>query len=512
MHIKRLLHWGHIATAALMTVSSLALLLVPWLIVQAIDRGIEAQAYDKLYAFIIAAALAQTSSGFLAYWAKKRAYRLGLSREMGTRARLYHKIMAADLRELPDHAQGSNIGRLIFAASSDRQFIETLHIQALPLAVASLGTLIVLLTLSWPLALMSFALFPLAAGFLYLLRSKIRPASRAEFEAQENLYRQIIDDFRALIPIRAMGETTRFGARFDKSCAACITAGIRIQGLFALQTPFFDILQAGVLIAVFAFGGHSVIQGTLSIGVLLGFQLYLARLFSVVRSGTGLFASYHHYVEGRARAKTIEALRDAPTPVFEQAIAPDILKIKGMSFSLGDKKLWENFDLNLKAGDHHSILLPSGSGKTSLARCILGLYPLEAGSIAIPEAKPKRIGFVPQDNALFDASIRDNICLISGPVSDEHFDELVEMTQIGTLIERFGDDSIGENGQKLSGGEQRRVMLARAMASDVKLLIIDQMTSDLEDDLAQKIFSNISRIRPELAILYLGHRSPWAKS
>ena len=93
-------------------------------------------------------------------------------------------------------------------------------------------------------------------------------------------------------------------------------------------------------------------------------------------------------------------------------------------------------------------------------------------------------------------------------LSDDDFNHLLYICCLEPLAKQIGRDSIGEAGSRLSGGEQRRVMLARALANRPKLLIIDQMTSEIEPELCQTIFSRIVEDNPKIGILYLGHRQP----
>ena len=185
-----------------------------------------------------------------------------------------------------------------------------------------------------------------------------------------------------------------------------------------------------------------------------------------------------------------------------------VLHLDKVCFSFGEHVIWQDKSLIIKKGEFSAILLPSGGGKTTLARCILGLYPISSGSIAVPDGDVRNVGFVPQENVLFDGSIRDNISMMCGIMDDAKFENIIEMCGLEELYGRLKDECIGEQGARLSGGEQRRVMLARALAGEPKLLIIDQMASELEPELCRLIFDRIHEKMPELGILYLGHRMP----
>ena len=106
-------------------------------------------------------------------------------------------------------------------------------------------------------------------------------------------------------------------------------------------------------------------------------------------------------------------------------------------------------------------------------------------------------------------SLRDNIEYLSGSISDDIYDTLLDVCSLCDLARRLSETQQGPLSQTLSGGEQRRVMLARALALQPALLMIDQMTSELEPSLCDAIFDAIQSHWPKMAILYFGHRAPF---
>lgn len=491
-----------------LAVSAVLSILVPWCLVQVIDQGITNHDYQVLGSWVLAAALCQGASGLMKFISTCTISKYALEIEKKRISHLYRHIMQADLRALPEMPQGSAMGQIMSTSRCERLFFETLHQQGIPLAVTAVGTCLALLALSPMLAVCSLGILPVAAILWFWMKRRIRPAARQDYENQEALYQFLNDTFRAIIPIRALHQTDKFTDQLDEIATSNQTSSYQLLLKLAIQGPFFDVLQAFVLIAVFGLGGYWVINGSLSIGALLGFQLYLTRLFSLLRGGTSIFGTWQHFLEGRVRAATIESLPSAPAPAFLKTEPSEVLRLDNISFSFDTHEVWHRKSLIIHQGERHAVLLPSGSGKTTLARCILGLYPISEGSISLPGASSRSIGFVSQENILFDGTIRENISLMSTSIDDAHYDRLVQICAIEELVARFKDESIGEQGARLSGGEQRRVMLARALASTPDLLIIDQMASELEPELCRTIFDRIRENMPQMGILYLGHRMP----
>ena len=506
--LRELIHLKWFLASVWFSSASLLALVVPWGLAKVVDTGIAQSNWQSMIFWLITAALAQIISGLLRYVGTCQISRLKQALRNSQISRLFRRIMYADLRALPDHARGKAMGQILFASDTKCFFMDFLYTQGAALFTTGIGTVTALVYLSWQTAVLSLIVCPFAALLWLWIKKKIRLAARAEYEAQESLFQEFTSIFTSLTSIRALHREAQFTRRFEATTAHSSQTDYILQKKLAIQGPFFDILQALVLIAVFGYGGYLVMYDAMTIGAILAFQVYFARLFGIMKSSTGIFSAWQEYVEGQARAHDIEHLPQAQTIQFDASKSPELLRITDLSFSFDSHPVWQNENLVVHEGDKKAILLPSGAGKTTLARCILGLYPTETGSIAIPDGDVQNIGFVPQENVLFDGSIRDNITLLGNPASDEDYGEVLYLCGLEEVSSRFGDGSIGEQGSRLSGGEQRRVMLARALISAPRLLIIDQMASELEPDLCQQIFERIHEKYPSMGILYLGHRMP----
>ena len=491
-----------------MGVSALMALVYPWCLVKVIDDGVLQSDGGAVAFWLAGVVVCLALSGVLRYAGRRLVLRQGLDAEKQTLKSLYAHVFNVDLRAIPEHTHGELMGRILSAGASERAYIEAVYDQGIPLLFTALGTLGALLALSVQLAVVGLLLFPFAAAILVWMRRRIRPAARQQYTAQESMFRAIVEDFRAMVPIRALHQCDRFKTRFGNLVDQKADAEFDLNNKMAIQGPILDILQALTLGVIFGVGCYAVLRSELTIGVLVGFQVYLGRLFVLIRSGVGLFGAYQHYVEGVSRADEILHIPciDVADPGI--ARAPELLRVEHMRFGFGDHVVWDDKSLTIAEGEFETILLPSGGGKTTLARCILGLYPLWGGSIAVPDGNPKTIGFVPQENVLFDGTLSDNISLMCESLEDQKYREVLEVCALSEIAERFGNQTIGEQGMKLSGGEQRRVMLARALAASPRLLIIDQMVSELEPELCRQIFQRIRSKYPKMGILYLGHRMP----
>lgn len=496
-------------TVSLTFFSIMAGLAVPYCLMHAIDEGLHIRAFQPALLWSLCAAGAQIFASITGYVARLRAKRESAEIEKDVRQRLFLNAIHADFKAITEGDLIRWPAQLLHTAASYGEWVHAKYSLVLPMLISGVCTGFVLLSLSWQLALLSLILFPACLVFLVALRRQIQETTRRMMTTQEALYAELMEVFSSLVPLRALGKTKTAYARFSQTCAHNVASQLIHFAVIAKQGPILEIYQALVLIAVFGIGGFYVSKGLLSIGLIVGFQLYLTRLFGLMRNGAGVFTAYHQFVEGRRRAALIETLPQASQASFEACAPPVILEIAHLDFSFDDHVIWRDFSLVMYRGDRKSILRCSGSGKTTLARLILGLYRPDSGTIALCGQTPSCIGFVPQDNFILPGTLRENIEFLSGPLSDASYEACLDICRLRHIHERTQTLPSHALPHILSGGEQRRIMLARALAIQPVLLIIDQMTSDLEPDLCDAIFHDLDIRFPDLAILYLGHRPPF---
>jgi len=197
----------------------------------------------------------------------------------------------------------------------------------------------------------------------------------------------------------------------------------------------------------------------------------------------------------------------------------DSIRLEGVDFSYTDQPILQNINFEIPAGKITAVIGQSGSGKTTIADLILGLYALQNGRISI-DGRPlatinlknwrSSIGYVPQDPILLNGSIYDNISLGNPDITRDM--STLAVTQAGALnfINQLSDGIdtiIGEGGQALSGGQRQRLAIARALVAKPTLLILDEFTSSLDAETEQSICSTLLSLRQYTTIFAISHQS-----
>jgi ABC-type multidrug transport system fused ATPase/permease subunit len=170
-------------------------------------------------------------------------------------------------------------------------------------------------------------------------------------------------------------------------------------------------------------------------------------------------------------------------------------------------------------GEILAIVGPSGAGKTTLVDLILGVLPMERGEILISHQRPLRaiekwpgaISYVPQDVAIVNGTIRENVALGFGGefATDELVSSCLRIAQLETLVSEseFGlDTPVGDHGTKLSGGQRQRLGIARAMFTNPSLLVLDEATSSLDGQTEAELSEAVNQLKGEVTVILIAHR------
>ena len=194
------------------------------------------------------------------------------------------------------------------------------------------------------------------------------------------------------------------------------------------------------------------------------------------------------------------------------------ITVSNLSFSYKDKKILNNINCEIESGKITALIGPSGSGKTSFVDLIIGLQKANSGNIFIDDQDIKNInikewrnsiGYVPQTFTLLFDTVRYNLTLGDKSISDSHLDNALELSGAMEFVNEFPnkiDESIGQAGLKISGGQMQRLALARALVRKPQLLILDEATSALDPVTEKSLCQTFSNLKNQISILAISHR------
>jgi ABC-type multidrug transport system fused ATPase/permease subunit len=194
------------------------------------------------------------------------------------------------------------------------------------------------------------------------------------------------------------------------------------------------------------------------------------------------------------------------------------IEIKNISFSYGKRKIFENLSLSIPKNKKIALVGPSGCGKTTLVKLIYRLYDVQVGKITIDgkdvknfeqESYRSEMSIVPQDCALFDDTVYNNIAFSNPTASRKDVFAAIKFAQLDKIIEKFPQKEntvVGERGVKLSGGERQRVSIARAVLANKKVLVLDEATSSLDSETEHEIQKDLEILMKDRTSIIIAHR------
>ena len=201
---------------------------------------------------------------------------------------------------------------------------------------------------------------------------------------------------------------------------------------------------------------------------------------------------------------------------------PPAIDIRGLSFRYAPDEPWvlRDVDLHIGAGERVALVGPSGSGKSTLLALLLRFWDYEEGSIGVAGHELREMGqdvvraglaVVPQDIHLFDATIRDNLAVADGDASDAEMEAACRIAQLHDVIVALPagyDTVVGENGVRLSGGERRRLAIARAILKGAPVVVLDEATADLDATTQAALWTALDPWLAERTVLVMAHEPP----
>ena len=237
---------------------------------------------------------------------------------------------------------------------------------------------------------------------------------------------------------------------------------------------------------------------------------------------TSLFESFGQVQEGMQTITVAHAVEDLPDAPALQITKGEIA-FRGMQFSYGDNKVFENFNLIIPPGQKVGLLGPSGAGKSTLVQLLLRFYDAQSGVIEIDgqsiaavqqESLREQIAVIPQSADLLHRSIRDNVAYGRLGATDAEIHDAAMRAHATEFIESLVDQQgrtayetlVGERGVKLSGGQRQRIAIARAILKDAPVLVLDEATSALDSESEKLIQSSLQGLMQGKTVLAIAHR------
>ncbi|MGW7822038.1 ABC transporter ATP-binding protein [Streptomyces puniciscabiei] len=455
----------------------------------------------------VAGAVASSAGGYLAGWTSEHFL-------LGLRDRVFQHLQ----RVPPDALDRFGTGDLVSRLTGDIETVESLVASApVELITSAIGAVVFATAAfwtSWQLALITLAAAPLiwfgARAFGALMRS----ATRAERDSNGRLASLLEESLANMALVQAYGRQEAEHSKVHREGRSWMRAGLRQIRLSSVYGPMGELLETLSVLAVIGAGAWQISQHHLSVGGLLSFAAFLGYLHPRLQELGELVVSASSATA--ACERLIEVLRTGPLPATtpHEDVPPLAEPVSGavtfqdVSFSYAGSghPVLEGVHLDIAPGLLVAVTGPSGAGKSTLGKLLLRFHEPSRGRILLDgrdiaelpvEEVRHHITLLPQDSMLFDGTVRDNITfghpdateaevLAAAAAADAH--------DFVTSLPEGYDTPVGKRGNNLSGGQRRRIALARAVLRTAPVLILDEPTAGLDDASAARIMAPLRRL------------------
>ncbi|MFZ9821170.1 MAG: ABC transporter ATP-binding protein [Ilumatobacteraceae bacterium] len=508
---------------------------VPQLTKSAIDQGIERN--GPLLAWSVFIALAGLATGLLTAGRRYLAFRESRWTETLLRERIFGHIQRLHVA-YHDKAQ---TGQLMSRASSDLQQVQQFVVM-IPITLSNVAQLfavtVILALTDWRLAVVALAPLPFINVASRRFSSRIHPAVLEVQNEQAQLASVVEESVSGVRVVKGLGTES---VQFDKlrqEADDIRRVSLKAASIRSRFLPAIDLLPSLGLIAVLGYGGHRVINGDMSIGDLVAFNVYLTMLVWPLRNigmmvalgqrAAAALVRVHEVLSTQPAVRSPDKPRSLPvrTEVAMGAsvatgvsAATGAVRFEAVHFGYDtDREILRGFDLSIAPGESVALVGATGAGKSTIVRLLLRFYDVTSGRITIDGVDLRRldlgelrrsVGVVFEDTFLFNDSVRNNIAFAKPDADQSVVEHAARLAGAHDFINQLPDGyatQIGERGYSLSGGQRQRVAIARAIVADPRVLVLDDATSAVDPSKEHEIRDAMRTVMAGRTTIVIAHR------
>jgi subfamily B ATP-binding cassette protein HlyB/CyaB len=437
-------------------------------------------------------------------------------------ARLFNHLLALPIAYFQARRVGDSVAR-VRELENIRNFLTS---SALTLVIDLFFTFVFLAVMFFYSPFLTFivlAAFPFYIGISALATPLFRARLDEKFRRGAENQAFLVESVTSVETVKAMAVEPQMQRRWEEQLAGYVAASFRVLRLGNNASQSVQLVSKLVTAAVLYFGAKRVIDGDLTVGELVAFNILAGRVSAPVLRLAQIWQDFHQARLSVARLGDI--LNATPEPSFNVARAA-LPAIRGeivfehvtFRYRIDGPEVLHDVNFRITPGQIVGIVGPSGSGKSTLTKLIQRLYVPESGRILVDGTDlamvdtawlRRQIGVVLQENMLFNRSIRDNIALADPAMPIERVVAAAKLAGAHEFIletpEGY-DTAVGERGESLSGGQRQRIAIARALITDPRILIFDEATSALDYESERIIQENMGEIAKGRMVIIVAHR------
>jgi ATP-binding cassette subfamily B protein len=521
-------YWRRLAlVVALSGVSTALSLALPYLSKTLIDRALIGRNLGELYRTVALFTLASVAGFVLTAITGLRYTRVSADVLFDMRLALYRHLQ----RLSPRFYARTPLGDIMARVNNDVGEVQRVAAESLLAWVGNVlflaGSLVAMVFLDVRLALVGLAMVPVSVWALSRVRAELASHVKRVREAGAAIGSFLIETVQAVRLVVTANAQAREVNAFRARNTTFIDALMSMQLWSYLSGSVPGLLLSLGYAAVFIYGGHRVIDGSLTLGTFVAFMAYQMRVLQPVQALMGLYASLATVQVSMAR---VHELLDTPPDVVERAAPIRLAHIdgaiafEGVTIDLGRGQVLQSISFAIAPGERLALVGPSGSGKSTVADLLLRLLDPDEGTVRVDGHDVRDLALddlrhhvvlVDQEPFVFHTTVADNIRYARPDATMTQVRAAAQAAGIDEFVSRLPDGYstiVGERGAALSSGERQRLALARAFLADPSVLVLDEPTASLDPVSERHVLAGYDRIMRGRTTLLITHRMALASS
>jgi ATP-binding cassette subfamily B protein len=493
-----------------------------WVTKNVIDDALAPEDARKLWIYVGAIVALGLTRAVLMYGRRMISGRQALAVEMDLRQGLYAHLVRLSFGFYDRHQTGQLMSRATVDLQGVRFFLGYGLIFFFQNALTVVFVTAVLLVFQWKLALIALAITPVLVALAYRYSHVSHPTLREVQQKLADVATVAEENIVGVHVVKSFAQEPEENEKFRRRSEAVFEQTIRANRQRALYVPLISWVPLVAQAAVLLVGARMVTSGELTIGGFVAFNLYLGLLVMPLRS-LGMWIGQAQ--RATASGERIFQVIDEPEEVTDSPGATELpsggghIRFENVGFEyLRGHAVLDDVNLDVPAGRTIALIGHTGSGKTTLTSLVPRFYDVTAGRVTVDGADVHdvtlrslraEVGVIAQDTFLFSATVRENITFGAPELSEEEVEHIARLAQAHEFIERLPDGYetlIGERGITLSGGQRQRLAIARAIAVDPRVLILDDATASVDATTEARIRLGLREAMEGRTTLIIAHR------
>ena len=520
-YLKPYWRWVVVSIVCLLLLTILNLL-PPLFQKQIIDEVVGKRLLSRLSRLILGLIGVYALTHFLRFVDLYLRHVLGERFILDLRVLLYDYLQRLSISFFEDRQTGEIMSRITNDVNALEEFITHSLGFLLVDLLRLVGTAAILLTIDWPLALLTLLPVPVLAVALRLFNTRVRPIYRRVRDRLGDINAELQDNISGMRVIQAFGQERHELDRFTRRSRQYYEERVRGIRYWSSFFPAMGFVASLGMVIVLGFGAYRVFNGALTLGGLVAFISYVASFYDPINRLVQVDNTVQQAIAAGERVfellDTVPEIEDTPDaielPTIRGAVAFEHVSFR---YGTGDEVL-RDVSFEMRPGEVVALVGPSGAGKTSIANLIPRFYDPTSGRITIDgydvrkvklASLRRHVAVVLQDTFLFNGTVRENIIYGRPDASEEEMIAAAKAAYAHEFIVNLPqgyDTEIGERGVKLSGGQKQRLALARAILTDPRILILDEATSSVDAEAEYLIQQALEKVLEGRTALIIAHR------